>query len=468
MSLSVKDSAAVNQVLKTTLDTGEHVTHHKIDGTVAVSGPVTDAQIRATPLPVSGPLTDAQLRATAVPVDFSAFPASGVDAFNRLRVSAPGYRFDSQLTYQIDSDLWDSRAVFTGSITHNGTNRWAVLDAPAAGDSAVLQSHYHAPYTPGRGQLAFITFRFGATPGSGAIRRVGYYDGTNGLYLKHDSSGVSLVLASGTTSGDEAVAQADWNIDPMTDGSGPSGLTLDFTKVQILVIQTQALYVGRVTVGFDIGGMLHPVHAFDCANESAYPYIQQASLPVRYEVGTSSAACSMEAICASVISEGGNDIQNMAGREFSADMGVTELDVDQVEIPVISIQVAAQLNSINQNAVVIPLAVEVSVSGQPILVRVRRNATLTGASFSAVSATESVVNSDVASTAVSGGRVIDSFYIQASNTLRSSAERGLAGKTLLCYRHLATAAGDILTVTAQGTSADNASVLASIKWKEIR
>lgn len=35
---------------------------------VPVSGPATDAQLRATPLPVSGPLTDAQLRATPVPV----------------------------------------------------------------------------------------------------------------------------------------------------------------------------------------------------------------------------------------------------------------------------------------------------------------------------------------------------------------------------------------------------------------
>ena len=35
---------------------------------LAVTGPLTDAQLRATAVPVSGPLTDAQLRATAVPV----------------------------------------------------------------------------------------------------------------------------------------------------------------------------------------------------------------------------------------------------------------------------------------------------------------------------------------------------------------------------------------------------------------
>lgn len=35
---------------------------------VPVSGPLTDTQLRANPVPVSGPLTDAQLRATRVPV----------------------------------------------------------------------------------------------------------------------------------------------------------------------------------------------------------------------------------------------------------------------------------------------------------------------------------------------------------------------------------------------------------------
>ena len=39
-----------------------------ISGSVAVTGPLTDAQLRATPVPVSGPLTDAQLRASPVPV----------------------------------------------------------------------------------------------------------------------------------------------------------------------------------------------------------------------------------------------------------------------------------------------------------------------------------------------------------------------------------------------------------------
>jgi hypothetical protein len=444
-NLRIKDADSTIQTVKATdVGGGLLVPHHNID---SIANPVT--VVGSLPL---------------------SLPATSTDAFSRLRVSAPGYRFDSQLTYGIDTDLWDTLASGTGvAPAHSATERWATLSATAGLGSSRLQSHYHAPYTPGRGQLAFITFLFGSTPGTGAVRKAGYYDGTNGVYLEQSATGVNLVLASGTSKGTETVAQASWNMDTLGAGAlNPSGKTLDLTKMQILVIQMQALYVGRATIGFDIGGEIIPVHAFDCANEEAFPYLQQASLPVYYEASTSSAAVTMRAVCASVISEGGNDLQNMAGREFSADRGVTARTVGATELPLVSIQVAAQLNSINQNAVVIPMAVEVSVATDPILVRVRRNPVLTGASFAAVSATESVVNSDVAASAVSGGRVVDSFYIPASNTIRSTAERGLSGKTVLAYRHIATASGDILSVTAQATTGTGAVVLAALKWKEIR
>lgn len=41
---------------------------------IAVTGPLTDAELRASAVPVSGPLTDAQLRAAAVPVSATALP----------------------------------------------------------------------------------------------------------------------------------------------------------------------------------------------------------------------------------------------------------------------------------------------------------------------------------------------------------------------------------------------------------
>jgi hypothetical protein len=48
------------------------------DQTVAVSGPLTDTQLRATAVPVLGPLTDTELRASAVPVSLASIPAAPV------------------------------------------------------------------------------------------------------------------------------------------------------------------------------------------------------------------------------------------------------------------------------------------------------------------------------------------------------------------------------------------------------
>jgi hypothetical protein len=49
-------------------DTELRATAVPVSGTVTATGPLTDTELRATAVPVSGPLTDTELRATAVPV----------------------------------------------------------------------------------------------------------------------------------------------------------------------------------------------------------------------------------------------------------------------------------------------------------------------------------------------------------------------------------------------------------------
>ena len=54
----------------------------------------------------------------------------------------------------------------------------------------------------------------------------------------------SFVLRSSTSGApvEREVQQSEWNIDPF-DGTGPSGITLDFTCTQILLIDAQNLLV---------------------------------------------------------------------------------------------------------------------------------------------------------------------------------------------------------------------------------
>lgn len=437
----VRDGDLASRTLRTTENAGTHTPHHVAASLVGgVPTPVSSTK----PMPVS-------------------LPDIVFDMFGRVRTSDPGFRFDSQFTYQVDADLWDS-SVSGGSVTHSATNRLATLTANASGtNTAIIQSHYFAPYTPGRSQLAFITFTLGATPGTGAYRRVGYFDGVNGVYLEHTASGLTLRIITGTGAGNDSVAQASWNFDPM-DGTGPSGITLDPTKAQILVVGLQALYNGAVGVGFDIGGKIIPVHVFAHANVEAYPYIQYASLPVRYEVGTTSAAVSMDAICASVISEGGEPLSDVSGRTFSASNGTTTIGVT-TRRPVLSIRAKQQLNSINNVGLLAPIECSALVTTNNAYVELVRNGTLTGASFASVS-TLSLAESDVAATAISGGQVVASFNIPASAQTRAQADKGLLGKLLLSYSHLLSTADTLSVVATSHTGTANVS--AGIGWKEIR
>lgn len=410
-------------------------------------------------------------------IDIKTFPGQHIDAFSRVRTSDPGYRFDSQLTYQIDSDLWDTSTSGDGSISHDATDRLAVVTCndTAGTNIAILQSHYHAPYTPGRSQLALITFSFPDTIPTGGIRGVGYFDGSDfattpkGIYLREDSDGVSLNIASNTNNGSQEVAQASWNIDPM-DGTGPSGKTLDLTKTNILVIQLQALYVGSVTIGFDIDGTLWPVHKFNHANVAAEPYIEQASLPVCYFSTTTAEAgpCTVNAICASVISEGGANIADIEGRNFTA---TAELS-GSASGTLIVIRCKEQLNSIDQDALTVPTFARVANEDAGCWVELRYNATVTAGTFEDVDAASVMEVSYAGNTGTDPvvtagtGRLIDRGYVPASNQSSGAAASDLLGKLIMTYSHLI-GAGDTLSLIFNGGTAST-DIYATVNWKEIR
>ncbi len=242
-----------------------------------------------------------------------------LDAFGRLRSSSPNFVFDAQLTYGLQPLLYEQVTTGTGgAVTYDGVNGYAALSltASSAFASAFLQSFEYFRYQPGRSQNILMTGVFGGnTAAPGVTKFQGYSDGTNGVEFQVTSSGPQFALLSSTALGNQIVGQASWNLDKL-DGTG-SGMILDLTKTHILVIDFQALYAGRVRVGFDINGQIFYAHEFNNANNSLYPYIRTANLPVRAGLScTSSATDTMYHLCASVISEGGQS--DLLGYEFSA------------------------------------------------------------------------------------------------------------------------------------------------------
>lgn len=436
----------------------------------------------ADALNVTGPLTDTQLRASAVSVSL----ADGVqlDAFSRLRVSEAYTLFDSQQEYGLDTlRTWDASA--NGTLASLSTNGSAASGSNMVGPTdtstrmtpisvaitdthySILQSRQYIRYVPGKSHLIFLTGIF--APGASATAS----------FVRRTSTSGSVV--------DTEVLQSAWNMDKL-DGTGVSGITIDFTKTQILFISAQWLAVGRVIVGFDINGVLYPAHQFVHANSLSVPYTQTFNLPVRLELRqeTTSAVArcgyfdsangiflkttkvqaggTIQFICCSVQSEGGVAAR---GYPFTSPSSVTTIGVT-TRRPVMSIRPKALFNSRTNRAHINEVQAYIKATTNDALFEIVIGGTLTGASFASVHA-DSVTEVDVAATAITGGvQVYADFVIAGTGSRGGSAAASLDARNPLTLSQIDALTATQVPITLVCTSVTGTSNIASgMNWHEL-
>jgi hypothetical protein len=238
--------------------------------------------------------------------------SASADAFGRLRVSEPFTIFDSKQIFDNQPLFWDESLESGAGITSahsTDTASTVITSTVSTAGKFTRQTFMRFNYQPGKSQVVYMTGTLDRSGGgTGVQRRIGYFDDNNGLFFEDDEGTVKVVRRTYTSGSavDNKVAQASWNIDVM-DGTGPSGLTADWTKAQIFALDFEWLSVGRVRMCLVIAGQTHPVHEFLNANVLAIAYMSTPNLPLRYQMVTtaSSPASTMECICGTVISEGG-------------------------------------------------------------------------------------------------------------------------------------------------------------------
>lgn len=246
--------------------------------------------------------------------------SASIDAFGRLRVSEPFTLFQSKLVGGDDSPLfWDEQLESGGGITATTpTAAKPYIDFASTLNVAGVftrQTFRRFNYQPGKGQLILMTGVLNLSGGgTGVERRIGYFDDDNGLFFEDDAGAIGVTVRSNDTGTpvDTTVTQANWNLDTLDgddDSENPSGLTVDFSKAQIFVIDFQWLSVGRIRFGVEIMGLPTYVHQVLDANVQPTPYMSTPNLPVRYQMITTgvSPASSMRTICSGVVSEAGQD-----------------------------------------------------------------------------------------------------------------------------------------------------------------
>jgi hypothetical protein len=389
-----------------------------------------------------------------------------IDAFGRLRVSTPFTLFDSSHRFA-DNGLWSTATATGGTATFNASQGLVDLAVTAASGSEVVRETTKVfSYQPGKSLLVLSTFVM--SPAKTNLRqRVGYYGTNNGYYIQLNNTTVSFVERSFVTGAtvDTPVLQANWNVDPM-NGSGPSGITLDLTKAQILYMDLEWLGLGTVRMGFVINGNFYVCHKFHHANVIATTYITTASLPLRYEItntGATSGASTLKQICSTVLSEGGYELRGSQQAVGTPITSPRTLTTAGTFYPIVSIR----LKSTRLDA--IALATAISVIGNTAANynwQVVVAGTTTGGSWINAGANSSV-EYNLTGSSFTGGRILASGYFTATASTSVSVDilRAALFSNQLERDGLTGTPYEFTVALAAGTN--NETTFASMDWEEI-
>ncbi len=344
---------------------------------------------------------------------------STIDAFGRLRVSNPQTVFDSKVITGKSPYTYDEALSGTGRSTFMTGDSYVSLSTSAVNDFVIRQTFTHFNYQPGKSTTVFCTGMF--RPQTNIIKRVGLFQGLSaipylpddGIYLESSNNTISFNIKKGQgVTSLLSAAQADWNVDKL-DGNGPSGLTIDFTKAQILTFDYEWLGLGRVRCGFVLNGKIYHAHHFNNFNTLSAPYMTSPDHPVRYEIRqTGAGSGELRQICSSVMVEGGEEnIGASATAELSGGIGV-----DTTIRPLLGIR----LNPSTIDSVALIKNIQVFNTGNtPVIYKLIQDPTITGGSLTNYRQVDGYTDIQFiegsASLSLSGGYEIYSSYAPNGN-----------------------------------------------------
>lgn len=418
------------------------------------------------PLPVTGLVT------------VGGFAPSATDAFGRQRVSNPMTLFDSSHRYA-DNGLWTSALTNGGTATFNAAQGLMDLAVTTTNGSEVIRETTKVfAYQPGKSLEILSTFVF--EPVKLNLRqRLGYYGTQNGFFLELDSTEESLCFVersfvTGVVT-EKRISQmggvygfndTGWNTDKL-DGEGPSGITLDISKAQILFMDIEWLGVGTVRLGFVIDGQFIICHQFEHANLITSTYITTASLPMRYEIkntGTTDTASTLKQICSTVISEGGYTLRGTQQAVGSLITAPRALAVAGTRYPLVALRL--KVDRLDAIAIVTAVSLMGVGNNEKYQWQLVANTAVSGGTWTSVGDNSSVEYS-LDSTTVTGGRVLASGYTSASN--QGSPSVDILKEALFTFqleRNGLTGTPYIFALTATAANS-NQLVYGSLDWEEV-
>lgn len=296
------------------------------------------------------------------------FNPNMIDAFGRLKISNASTLVDMRVyKYGIASNpqiiVTKSTGTYTGTVSNSTVN----LSGTGIG-SYVSQSRKYCIFGGNKGieVIAVGAMNNGGVNTSTCYSRIGYFDGNDGWFFEFNSvAGISINVKSSITSTTGIIPRSLWNVDRM-DGTGPSGINLNFAGRQSFVIQVSNI----INFGFQVNGTTYYCHVITpLAPVVSIPPVASLNLPIRYEIsglGVGDSGSMLQGAAVAMAWAGFEQI----GRPFSANTSVTGVVMSDTEFPILAI--TGNVNYIHQN--ILPMcfsSMYVSTTVDTVLIKLR-------------------------------------------------------------------------------------------------
>jgi len=188
-------------------------------------------------------------------------------------------------TLESPDNLFTISTATGGTSTYQASKSSTVLAVTGSSGSRCTRTtnRYHY-YLPGTSALARFSVACGDAGKVGNKRRWGCFDDNDGIFFELNGTDLRAVVRTSTPGVvvESPIPRSAWT--DKLDGTGPSGFTLDVTKVNNYWADFTFSGAGRVRFGvYEPGGSRLVAYTIQTGNSATYPMIRAATLPIRTE-----------------------------------------------------------------------------------------------------------------------------------------------------------------------------------------